>query len=145
MIKKILIVEDNGILYQDIKKELVSDYEVYQATSYITALGYWERENRAFDCIVLDLQINPIGLDCVENDKYTPYIGYAVLEAFAQNMNSEEETLLRKKIIIYSGYAQGFINDNRKFNVNHLEILHKRGNSIKDLIRTIKKVCSKQN
>lgn len=63
MKSKVLIVEDDGIIYETIRNELDSDFETTQASSYAAAIGRWEREKESFDCIVLDLLINPLGLE----------------------------------------------------------------------------------
>lgn len=140
---KVLIIEDDGLIYSEIEKGLDNEFEVCRATSFAAALGQWKKEEEAFDCIVLDLQINPLGLNLSENDKYTPFIGMAVLDAFTNGKSNENKIQLRKKVIIYSGYAQSLRADTKSFNLSNLEIIHKSGDSIKKVIKCIKCICSK--
>lgn len=141
MKSKVLIVEDNGIIYETIKNELDSDFETTQASSYAAAIGRWEKEKESFDCIVLDLLINPLGLELKEIDEYTPLFGMAVLDAFTKEKSEEETLQIRKKTIIYSGFTREL--RTRKFDTKNLEIIAKEGNSIKELIKCIKAICSK--
>lgn len=141
MKSKVLIVEDDGIIYETIRNELDSDFETTQASSYAAAIGRWEREKESFDCIVLDLLINPLGLELKEIDEYTPLFGMAVLDAFTKEKSKEEMLQIRKKTIIYSGYTRELCD--RDFDTKNLEIIAKEGNSIKELIERIKAICSK--
>lgn len=101
MKSKVLIVEDDGIIYETIRNELDSDFETTQASSYAAAIGRWEREKESFDCIVLDLLINPLGLELKEIDEYTPLFGMAVLDAFTKEK--------AKKKCFRFGIRQSFI------------------------------------
>ena len=141
MKRKVLIVEDDGMIYETIRNELDSDFETVRASSYAAAIGRWEKEKESFDCIVLDLLINPLGLGLEEIDEYTPLFGMAVLDAFTKEKSEEEMLQIRKKTIIYSGYTREL--RTRKFDTNNLEIIAKEGNSIKELIKRIKAICSK--
>ena len=141
MKRKVLIIEDDGIIYETIRNELDSDFETVRASSYAAAIGRWEKEKESFDCIVLDLLINPLGLELKEIDEYTPLFGMAVLNAFTKEKSKEEVLQIRRKTIIYSGYTREL--RTRKFDTNNLEIIAKEGNSIKKLIERIKTICSK--
>ncbi len=141
MKSKVLIVEDDGIIYETIRNELDSDFETVRASSYATAIGRWEKEGKSFDCIVLDMLISPLGLELKEIDEYTPLFGMAVLDAFTKEKSKEEMLQTRKKTIIYSGYTHEL--RDRNFDTNNLEIIAKEGNSIKELIERIKAICSK--
>lgn len=141
MKRKVLIIEDDGIIYETIRNELDSDFETVRASSYAAAIGRWEKEKESFDCIVLDLLINPLGLELKEIDEYTPLFGMAVLDAFTKEKSEEEMLQIRKKTIIYSGYTREL--RNRNFDTNNLVIITKEGNSIKELIKCIKAICSK--
>ena len=54
MKSKVLIVEDDGIIYEKIRNELDSDFETTRASSYAAAIGRWKKEEESFDCIDLD-------------------------------------------------------------------------------------------
>lgn len=142
MKRKILIVEDDGIIFETIQNELGSDFETLRASSYAAAIGRWEKEGNSFNCIVLDLLINPLGLDLKEIDEYTPLFGMAVLDAFTKGKSKEEIFQIRKKTVIYSGYTHEL--RYRNFDVKDIEIIVKEGNSINELIKHIKAICSKE-
>lgn len=139
--KRVLIIEDDGIVYNTIKEELGGDFETVRVSSYAAAKGRWEREGGTFDCILLDLQINPLGLDLKEIDKYAPLYGLAVLDAFSEGKSEEEKTQIRRKTIIYSGYTGEL--RYRNCNINNLEIIAKEENSITEVINRINRVCSR--
>lgn len=141
MKRKVLIVEDDGIIYETIQNELDCDFETVRASSYAAAIGRWEKEGESFDCIILDLLISPLGLRLKEIDEYTPLFGMAVLDAFTKGKSEEEMLQIRKKTIIYSGYTREL--RDRNFDTNNLEIIAKEGNSITELIKRIKGICSK--
>lgn len=142
MKRKILIVEDDGIIFETIQNELGSDFETVRASSYAAAIGRWEKEGNSFNCIVLDLLINPLGLGLKEIDEYTPLFGMAVLDAFTKGKSKEEIFQIRKKTVIYSGYTHEL--RYRNFDVKDIEIIVKEGNSINELIKHIKAICSKE-
>lgn len=141
MKRKVLIVEDDGIIFETIQNELGSNFETVRTSSYAAAIGRWEKEGESFDCIVLDLLINPLGLGLKENDEYTPLFGMAVLNAFTKGKSKEEIFQIRKKTVIYSGYTHEL--RYRDFDVKDVKIIVKEGNSIKELIQSIKTICSK--
>lgn len=139
--KKVLFVEDDGIVYDEIKKELENNFDLVRVSSYAAATGRWEREGETFDCIVLDLQINPLGLNLIDNDKYAPLFGMAVLDAFTEGKSKEEKENIRKKTIIYSGYTGELTY--KGFDVKNIEVIAKAGNSITDVVHCIKNICSR--
>lgn len=128
--KKILIIEDNGSLYTEIKNRLESKgYAVYYAYSYVSALDRLEEEKEDFSCIILDLQINPTGLSIEENEKYTALFGMAVLQYLLKDKTEEVKISWRKKIIIYSGYTMDLKNRSLytpEWNLKNLTIIPKK-------------------
>lgn len=99
--KKLLLIEDNGDLSYDIKSELMEcGYEIKQADSYLSALGMWKRYEGKFDCILLDLNINPEGLSPEENSSYFPLIGLPFMLKIGWNKDFDKNI----KVVIYSGY-----------------------------------------
>lgn len=139
--KRVLFVEDDGIMYNTIKDELGSDYETVQTSSFAAAKGRWNREKDSFDCIVLDLLINPLGLELQKIDMYAPLFGMAVLDCFTEGLSGVESIQIRKKTIIYSGYTSEL--RYRGFNVKNIEIIAKEANSIEEIVKIIKRICSK--
>lgn len=139
--KKVLVVEDDGVIYNTIENELDSNFETIQVSSYAAAKGRWQRENEMFDCIVLDLHINPLGLDLKEIDRYAPLYGMAVLDAFTEGKDEDEKARIRKNTIIYSGYTGEL--RYKGIDLKDLRIIAKEGNSIAEVIKQIKGICSR--
>ena len=78
--KRILLIEDSGDVSYDIKNDLNNcNCEIKFADSYLSAKGMWRRYNGEFDCIILDLNINPEGLTPEESSKFFPTIGLTFL------------------------------------------------------------------
>ena len=153
MAKKILLVEDNGSLSYELKEKIDNlegggKYFAEIAYSYIAAFGIWEEDNGNFDCIVLDLQINPAGLTIEEVEAYQPVFGIAFLNKICEGKTPEERADIYKKTVIYSGFT-------RELDVwkkhNHALSLHlknitetaKRRFGIPDLLNTITKICER--
>lgn len=139
--KRVLIVEDDGIVYEEIKNELGEGFETVRVSSYATAKGRWNREGQTFHCIVLDLLISPLGLTLEQTDIYTPLFGLAVLDAFTEGKSKDEIAQIRKKTIVYSGYTGELYR--RNFNITNLEVIAKTGNSIAEVVNRIKVICSR--
>lgn len=137
--KRVLFIEDDGLIYETLRDELGSEYDTVRVSSFAAAKGRWEREGDTFDCIVLDLMINPLGLELEETDKYTPLFGMAVLQYFMENRNEYEKTQIKKKTIIYSGYT-GVLRD-RGLDISNLECVPKDGDSIEEVVKKIKTIC----
>ena len=137
---KILLIEDNGSLSNALEEKL-SDlgYLVDIAYSHISALDCWEENNGQYDCIILDLQINPDGLTVLEISKYTPLFGLAFLNYICNN-NPE----ISKKIIIFSGFIDAlkhYIRYNNSSPVNNITKISKQSTqSIREVINEVKKV-----
>lgn len=138
--KKVLIVEDEGLVYNEIKNELGSDFEPVRVSNYAAAKGRWDRENGLFDCVVLDLHINPLGLGLKDIDKYSPCYGMAVLAAFTEGKSEEEKAKIQKKTIIYSGFTREL--NSRDFDRKNVEIIPKKEDSITNVVNLIKRICS---
>ncbi len=88
--KRVLFVEDDGLIYETIKNKLIGNFDTCRVSTFAAAKGRWKRENENYDCIVLDLQINPLGISPKDDDKYAPLYGMAVLDAFSEGKSEEE-------------------------------------------------------
>jgi CheY-like chemotaxis protein len=144
--KKILLVEDNGSYSKEVEKQLYSsikDCDVTVAYSYIAALGWWEEEGE-FDCIILDLQINPTGLDISKYDEYAPLYGMAVLDEISTNLSENEKLKLYKKIVISSGFVANLRDwlRTRQRRLGPIELIPKNSDNIDRLITKVKKICA---
>ena len=145
MSKKILLVEDNGSLSKELEKKIEDlDYLVERAYSYVSALGIWTEDKGDYDCIILDLQINPDGLELDEIDKYAPIFGMAFLHKISEGKTPDEVTALYKKTIIYSGFTKEFKDLSRryKWDSENIKIITKTGFSISELMKNIDKICN---
>ena len=144
--KRILLVEDNGSLSIDLVKKIEElEYSVERVYSYISALGVWEEDQGNYDCIILDLQINPEGLSLERINIYTPLYGMAFLDKICEGKSQEEILTLYKKTIIYSGFVKeldAFAQKNNR-SLKGIKIVNKTDFSISELIKNIQRVCNK--
>lgn len=138
--KRVLFVEDDGLIYDTIEKKLIENFKTERVSSYAAAKGRWGREEENYDCIVLDLQINPLGLELDQIDLYTPLYGLAVLEAFTEGKSDDQKRKIRKKTIIYSGFTSTLYSG--KFDLKDLLVISKSAGSIKEVVRKIMDICS---
>lgn len=137
--KKILLIEDSGDVSYDIQNELNGcEYEIKHADSYLSAIGMWKRYEGQFDCIILDLNINPEGLPPEESSYYFPTIGLAFLKEIGWNENLTKKA----KIIIYSAYITEFKVKCSQNNISYSDIIliEKSGTSFYRLINFIKQI-----
>lgn len=141
MSKKLILIEDNGITV-DVLKELLTDYDVISAYSYSSALDKIN-ENPDYVGIVIDMQINPNGLEPSENGIYTPLFGMAVINYILNNQSQTNVNEIKNKIIIYSGYTKDLKQkarngDPQYWDIKELTMVEKTVKSIPDLIKKIK-------
>ena len=103
---RVLLIEDDGLLTRDLRKKLEEEYhyDVTTAYSYSSAIALWGKYEGKFDCIILDLNINPHGLDMGRSDNYNQISGILVLEDICKEKTDEEKKQIWNKTIIYSAY-----------------------------------------
>lgn len=145
MKKTILLVEDNGAVAKELK-EVFSEYEVVTAYSISSALDRWD-ENPNFDCIIVDLQINPNGLNPEENGLYTPLFGMAFINRICKDLPSDSQISLRKRMIIYSAFTKDLKQRERNFNsgqwdLKYITVLEKKAKSIAELEKKIQSILN---
>jgi CheY-like chemotaxis protein len=141
---KILFVEDNGSYSKEVERVLVSfkDCDVTTAFSYIAALSWWKESE--FDCVILDLQINPTGLDASKYDEYAPLYGMAFLDEISMTLSEADRKKLYRKIVISSGFVadlKGWLRI-RQRRLDPIELIPKNGDNIDRLIAKVRKICS---
>lgn len=147
--KRVLLVEDNGSLSDDLKEKIDRNlgYFAEIAYSFTAAHGVWKEDRGNFDCIVLDLQIKPTGLDPDEVQDYYPVFGIAFLDKICEGKKSEERAGIYKKIIIYSGFTRELDDwKKRKPDNQHLRnivVMSKEKFGISNLMDKIKNVCER--
>lgn len=135
--KKILLVEDNGIITRELEDAL-TNYHIEKAYSVCSALDRWILDG-PFECIIVDLQISPEGLSPEENGFYTPLFGMAFINKIKDLTNKEEEDNLKKRIIIYSGYVKelkqhSLYNEHKLWQTKDLTICEKDTTSISKVV-----------
>lgn len=134
--KRILLIEDSGDLSYDIKQELDALYVIKQADSYLSSLGMWERYKGNFDCIILDLNINPEGLSPDVSGSYFPIISLP----FMLEIGWKEKFNRNIKVIVYSAYIHEFkvICSRKGISYSGMELIEKTDTSFHKLINFIK-------
>ena len=139
---KILLIEDDGTLTKDLKEQLNTlGYEVKNAYSYSSAIGLWKKYEGQFDCIILDLNINPNGLDEINTSKYFPIHGILVLKDICKGKTQEESKQIWDKTIVYSGYVDVLRKKKSDFkNYDYLKLIPKSGVSIPELLAKVKQI-----
>ena len=151
---KILLIEDEGTIENKVKKKLSNKNEVKHAIDCTSAIGLWTKYKGEFDCIILDLNINPAGLDEVEVNEYFPIHGILVLNKICDEEITGQEEKTReekkediwKKTIVYSAYIDRLKERKRKIpnfekefpNFKDLILIRKeKKTSISDLIDAV--------
>jgi Response regulator containing CheY-like receiver, AAA-type ATPase, and DNA-binding domains len=139
--KKILLVEDNGSLSMTLIKKLEDRYTVERAYSYSSALGFWI-EDKDYDCIILDLQINPNGLSLKEINSYAPIFGMAFLYKICEEKTPEEIKSIYKKTVIYSGFVKELkdMSRSKNWDISNIKIIAKTDCSINELIKNVERI-----
>ena len=151
--KRILLIEDDGAIAEDISNTLSSsEYKFEYAYSYSSAVGFWKEYNGNFDCIILDLNINPNGLPDELFDKYFPIQGMAVLLEICKTKINDEtptENEIKKiwaKTIVYSGYIEKLKTRKKDFQYyNSLTLIPKTGMSMNELIKKVENIIKEKN
>ena len=134
--KRILLIEDSGDVSYDIKNDLKNyKYEIKFADSYLSAIGMWRRYNGQFECIILDLNINPEGLTPEKISKFYPTIGLS----FLIDIKWDENLAKKIKLIIYSAYITEFKVKCSQNNIDYsgIVLVEKSGNNFYKLIDEI--------
>ena len=146
MSKRVLLVEDNGSLSNELERKIEElDYYVERAYSNVSAFGIWREDGGEYDCIILDLQINPDGLELEEIEKYAPIFGIAFLHKICEGKTPAEVMAIHKKTIIYSGFKKELKDLSHKYewDFGNVKIIEKKGSSIPELIKNVEKICSR--
>ena len=145
---KILLIEDEGTIKENMREKLRNKkHEVKHANDCASAIGLWRKYNGDFDCIILDLNINPTGFEPDEVDKYFPIHGILVLNKISDEeilgqegkAQEEKEGEIWEKTIVYSAYIDRLTDKKREFrNFKKLKLIRKeKDTSISDLIETV--------
>ena len=141
MKKKILVVEDDGMVYKMLMKEIdQSLFDISRVRAVDEAMGAIEEEG-PFDCFVVDLWILASGLTLEEMDEYYQREGYAFLKNHLWKDKTEDEVKeLKRKTIICSRYVNEFKKDYRS-EVEGLQMVLKDYKFEKKVAELVKKIC----
>lgn len=138
--KKILLIEDDGALARDLIKDLTDrKYEVKHANNYRAVFDRWIENKGKFDCIILDLNIKPDGMDEENYSKYFPIHGILILDEICKELSPDESIKIWEKTIIYSAYIENLRNKKRDFTYfNLLNLIPKEGTNYFRLLEEVK-------
>ena len=140
MAKRILVVEDDPLIFKMLNNTLASSYDIFRARAVDEACGAVE-EDGPFDCFVVDLSIYASGLTLEEMALYKRREGYAFLKNYLWKGNENEIKELKRKTIICSRY----VDDLRKEYGDETDglqmVLKDRGFETK-VASLIEKICS---
>jgi len=143
---KILLIEDEGMLARKLENELNMQHEVKKAYSYASATGLWRKYEEKFDCIILDFNIEPHGLDEINLDKYFPIQGISFLIEICKDKTPEESIQIWNKTIIYSGYINVLRNKKNDLHYfNYLHLIPKQKDSIVRLLNKVHEIVKNIN
>lgn len=134
---KILLIEDDGAMRELVKEKLCNyGHDVEMANSCTSAMSRWIDNNGAFDCIILDLNLNPKGLDSKDVNYYFPVHGILVLNKICEEKSSEEVEKIWGKTFIFSGFNDYLFKKREEFeHYSKLKFHRKeRETSISDLV-----------
>ena len=142
---RILLIEDNGGYASTLKENLKKQgYEVKEAYSYNSAIGLWRKYSGVFDCIILDLNIDPDGLEKNQKEEYSPVHGILVLVKICDGKmpnESEESKKIWGKTIIHSAYTSNLELKLVKFApYMSLTRIPKQEDSISDVIEKVNEI-----
>lgn len=112
MKQKVLILEDDGAIFEMLDEALNNQYELKRAQSVDEAYGeYLEsiENNSEFFCYVIDLQLFSSGLTPEEMVEFRRVEGYGFLKKYLfKDKTDKQISQLKKRIIICSRYVREF-------------------------------------
>lgn len=138
MAKKILIVEDDVLVYQMLEDALRPSFDIVRARAVDEACGAVEKKG-PFDCFVVDLNILASGLSVADMAKYKRREGYAFLKNHLWKGTEDEIKELKRKTIICSRYATDFKKE-FKGEIEDLQIVLKNTGFEKKVLELIEKI-----
>ena len=141
---KILIVEDEGNIFDMITEELgETEYEFVRARNVSQAKGAYKYKS-PFDCYVVDLQINSLGLEEHEMADFSIFQGYAWLKNYVFNSMTQEEIWnFKEKTIICSKYVPQFKDRFSEEEIAGFKIVHKEFDFEKKVKNFVSQICKK--
>ena len=131
---RILIIKDDGAIANKLLEKLSKKnrHSVKCAYSYASAVGLWneaEKEGEKFNCIIIDLNISPNGLEEDEIDNYFPIHGILFLNKICKDKTPENIRGIWNSTIVFSAYIDRLKERKGEFdNFNLLELVSKQEN-----------------
>ena len=143
----ILLIEDDGATRRDLCDKLIAKFncKIEKAYNYSSAIGLWNEYKHSYDCMILDLHIDPTGLATLKYNKYYPLVGVAFFDDICDGEKIEDKMNIWKKTIIYSGYIHELINREREFGWQHkpLKLIPKNTLGIKKVSECVTQILNK--
>lgn len=137
---KLLFIEDSGNIFEMLKNELDSSYEIVRARAVDEAIGATE-EDGPFDCYIVDLQVLSYGLSLSEMATYQNQEGYAFIkEHLWKDKTDDEIKELKSKVIICSRYIPNFKKEYRN-EIDGLNLVDKTKGFEKKVASLINQIC----
>jgi hypothetical protein len=95
-----------------------------------------------YDCIILDLMIDPNGLPIDEINEFQPYFGWAWLRNYVLAKTTTEERIkIMSKTIIFSKYTDELVYSKWKGELGSIRLVSKgNGKALKELEGELKKI-----
>jgi len=137
--KNILLVEDSLDATQSIKKRFERIYCVDRINKVKDAMVLFKKNE--YDCIIIDLVIDPLGLTDEQVKKYYPFFGWAWLKEYLLGDENKAPDI-KRKTIIFSQYVaelkEKWNDEVKSLESEGLIALQKNGKpSIEDLLNKI--------
>ena len=142
---KVLIVEDEGNIFDMIKDEMdEKDYEFVRVRNVAQAIGEYKYAESPFNCYVVDLQIGSLGLLPQEMADFFNLEGYAWIKKYVFNSMKEKEILdFKKKTIICSKYVTKFQNSFPPKEIDGFSLVNKEPHFESKVKKLITQICEK--
>ena len=142
---KVLIIEDQGNIFDIIKGEMSEKkYEFVRVRNVAQAIDEYEYAKSPFDCYVVDLQIDSLGLTEQEMVDFFNFEGYAWMKNYVFNSMKEKDILdFKKKTIICSKYVTKFQNSYSLEEIDGFNIVDKEPHFESKVKKYIIQICKK--
>lgn len=142
---RILVVDDDGNIYNLINEAFDDDFELIRARSVDEAVGEF-RYNGTFDCFIIDLQIIASGLTEEEMVYFQKREGYALFKNYlCREMNNEQIMQMKTRTIICSRYINDFVKEYSKEELNGLTLVIKKIGMVNEIRKEVNRIIKTNN
>jgi hypothetical protein len=150
MNKRFLLIEDNGFVAERLSARLKEQYGETQsvvevAYSVASAKDRWDEEDDVFDCVILDLHVNPSGLKAEESADINPFYSLKAMDYFYDRGQEKGITQdeINSKTIVFSKYTTQF-KDKYPNTYKFKAVISKEGDNYEKVIEAVNDVISRQ-